>query len=146
MLVYGAWYPIEEVSSGRRLTRPNDTLTCWWFRPGVTMTWPTGGQMDTPDTIGGMRLDRSTRPWRLDFVDVGDGRGRPVVALGVCRFDGAELEWCVSFERWWPVRPLADHPNRPTAFESTVANGWTYYRLRRCELYQTTPPPPARKP
>ena len=123
--LYGIWIEQERVRSGA--SRGPFALLGWDFRVREWSVWLRRGELSATGSKRGVRVDATAacRSARSTGMDGG------VLKPGIFKFDGDGLVIAVV-DRWYPEKPLAtgaDHPNRPTEFQSTKANGVAVYVL-----------------
>lgn len=136
------WYEVEKTVDGKPWPGHNYSPFGWKFGEKATECWELGGELSTSETTGGVVVDVSSDPWRLDVLSK-DEKGKVSVLPGVIKFDGDDLVWATEFpgEGWYSVVDAkGEYKGRPTGFESTAANRLCVCRLKPCTYLQTVFP------
>jgi uncharacterized protein (TIGR03067 family) len=133
------WYEVDKVIAGKK--DPSEPLG-WRFAAKEVENWQITGELVTFRMFGGIRIDVSKEPWRLDILSKNE-RGRTSVLPTIFKFEGDTLVWVTEFpgEGWYSeVARDGNYKGRPTGFKSTKENRYDVRRLKPCDYLQTTPP------
>lgn len=133
--LYGCWEEIEVVQNGV-LNPSRYVMSAWKFTEKYTETMTLDGSAEMDRFPNGIRINTSTTPWQLDFVnDLSEpGRRRRYVCHGIFRFEGEHLVWVkessgVSLDPG--VEPSVNYKFRPKDFTSTAENKQTRIVLKK---------------
>lgn len=143
--VFGSWYEYDGVYRGRPMSDGFEPFG-WKFGRGDAAIWQFGGELSAGEFPGGVKIDITKTPWRLDMHDR-TNKDSVVVIPGIFKFDGSDLIWATGpTGRWAALSPTGEYSTRPKDFTSTPDNGQVIRRLKRCEYLQTKfDDPPRRK-
>lgn len=135
--VYGSWYEYDGIYSGRPMSDGFEAVG-WKFGREDAAIWQFGGELSAGEFPGGVKIDITKTPWRLDVHE--RKRDNTVVVIpGIFKLDGDDLIWATepSGDWWWQLRPSGEYAGRPKDFTSTPENQYEVRRLKRCEYLQT---------
>lgn len=145
--VYGSWYETKDkVVAGVPWPRHTHEPFGWRFGRDDAVTWELGGELSTGPYLGGVKIDTSVTPWRLDIHSRND-KGTVSVMPGIFGFEDDALVWVTEYpgDGWCRLDPAGKYQDRPTGFTSTKDNRYARMVLRPCEYLQTEFPPPVAK-
>lgn len=134
--VYGSWYEYDGVYGGRPMSDGFKPFG-WKFGHEDSDTWELGGELSTGPCRGGVKIDITKTPWRIDIHC--KGSESVSVRPGIFKFDGDDLIWATASSGRWhsAVSPTGEYSSRPKDFTSTPENQYEVRRLKRCEYLQT---------